>query len=119
MKLLLAILAVGLAGCTTPRPYVPTANAPATMEELRAARRQFDLCMVREAERLDDGQSDAATVGRALATVCGPEWTNLYATLTQDMPYDTPMAVRIRHERELRSETALKTALELRRLKNR
>jgi hypothetical protein len=60
------ILFAVLGGCAV----VNTAPPPAEVARLRDVR---DACLMRNAITLDDGRSDAATVGRAVVAACGRE----------------------------------------------
>jgi hypothetical protein len=62
--LLMLLLAPG--GCAV----VNTAPPPSEVVRLRDVR---DQCLMQNAIRLDDGRSDAATVGRAVVAACQPE----------------------------------------------
>ena len=75
------ILPVCLAACANPTAPAAMAQAsraaPASMAEIDAATTDLGNCLGRAAERLDDGQSDAATVGLAIEPVCAAQFSQL------------------------------------------
>lgn len=77
-----AILLIPLAlfGCAT----------PATEAEKDAAYSRYYGCLQAEARRLDDGRSDAYSVGAAIAPLCQSLFFEWVDTLTRDAP--TPRA---------------------------
>lgn len=62
MRNVILVAALALAGC---------ASVP--MQEQDAATEATFACYVRQAQMLDDHTSDAATIGRVVASACGQE----------------------------------------------
>lgn len=61
---------------------------PATETEKDKAGRAYLACQADKAGRLDDGYSDAMTIGRAIAVSCRPEMETLAAVLTKGAKRD-------------------------------
>jgi hypothetical protein len=57
-----------LASCATEPNKIP--NPEAT----KAAEHQYSMCLTESAARLDDGRSEAAAIGDAVAGACYPEF---------------------------------------------
>ena len=69
MKKLVIVAWLALTGCASAPPQVPMA----TEEEKAAAARLYVVCLAANAEDLDDGISDAGSVGAAVAAACRRE----------------------------------------------
>ncbi len=78
MKAIL-LMALLIAGCTAPAP------APDNTREIERVKEVREQCFLRNVPLLDDGQSDAATIGKALAYACSRETAALIALVD---PYD-------------------------------
>jgi hypothetical protein len=71
--LLAAIPPLLLVACASPPP--PRASAA----QIDAAQTSLSNCLGQAAERLDDGRSDAATVGLAIEPLCAAQFAQLQA----------------------------------------
>jgi hypothetical protein len=56
-----------------------------TEEEQRVLSRPYSECMRAAAERIDDGQSDIAVIGKAVAAACKAEFAHLVVALGQKL----------------------------------
>ena len=56
-------------------------NSAPPPEQVSSLRNVRDACLMQNAIRLDDGRSDAATVGRAVTAACAPENNALIAAI--------------------------------------
>jgi hypothetical protein len=61
---------------------------PATPEQKEAAFRAYTECRLARIDALDDGVSDALTIGIVVASACQNERENIAAVLTQDQKRD-------------------------------
>jgi hypothetical protein len=76
MKILLgAILTLGLIGPASSQLLDPE-------QEKAASFATYKMCLRLAAMRLDDGKSDASSVGRGLLPSCGAEWQKLLGIYT-------------------------------------
>jgi hypothetical protein len=64
------ILPVCLAACASP-------TAPVSTTEIDAATSNLGNCLGRAAEQMDDGKSDARTVGLAIEPVCATQFSQV------------------------------------------
>jgi hypothetical protein len=76
MKVVPFALAVGLAGCAMTNP-------PADPAELKAAWARVGDCVWTAAPRMDDGVSDARTIGVQVASRCAPQYRLAVAMMSQ------------------------------------
>lgn len=74
MKWMLAALAASvLAGCSTqydPTAYVRMYGPEPTREQIEQAKTDLIKCLYRAVPTVDDGTSDAQTIGRSVAGLC-------------------------------------------------
>lgn len=63
-------------------------EAPATPEERKAAAQIYTDCHVANALKLDDGVSDAGTIGEAVALTCRPEMEEFARVMTKEQKRD-------------------------------
>lgn len=75
----LAMSCVALASITT----ATAREAPATEVEKEAATRAYVECKIDKAKRLDDGISDAISIGAAIASACRPEMETVAGVLAK------------------------------------
>ncbi|HUE63598.1 MAG TPA: hypothetical protein VMO78_04405 [Rhizomicrobium sp.] len=73
------ILPVCLTACASPPVPASTAEIPAraSTAEIDAATNNLGNCLGRAAEQMDDGKSDARTVGQAIEPVCATQFSHL------------------------------------------
>jgi hypothetical protein len=73
------ILPVCLTACVSPPAPASTAEipAPASTAEIDAATNNLGNCLGRAAEQMDDGKSDARTVGLAIEPVCATQFSHV------------------------------------------
>lgn len=81
-RLVIAACGILMSGCATheydPTVYVLTYGPEPTAEQVKSARSAMFACFYRNAPSVDDGVSDARTVGRSLSGICSKE-SNEYA----------------------------------------
>lgn len=77
-----------------------SAPSPATEAETGSALHTYRQCLQRNAAGLDDGLTDAATVGRAIAFACQDARETALATLTRGHEPDKQAAIRQQFARE-------------------
>ncbi len=78
-----AALACGLISA-----MAPAREAPATNEEKKAAALAYVQCQADQAETLDDGISDAATIGTVIANKCRTLMEEYARVMTKDQKRD-------------------------------
>lgn len=71
IRLTIVACAFVLLGACSTVPY------EADRETTRVAEDRYSLCLTHSAARLDDGQSEAATIGKAVAGACYPQFTQI------------------------------------------
>ena len=69
-----------LAGCA------PSGSAPNNTQEIDRIKDAREQCFMRNVALLDDGQSDAATIGKALAHACSRDTAALIAIVNPSDP---------------------------------
>ncbi len=85
----LGLSIVALAGAIVVSPSVVQARElPATDAEKDEAGHAYIACQADKAGMLDDGYSDALTIGRAVASACRSEMENLAEVLTKGSKRD-------------------------------
>jgi hypothetical protein len=70
LRSLWLIVPICLAACASP-------TAPASTAEIDAATNNLGNCLGRAAEQMDDGKSDARTVGLAIEPVCATQFSQV------------------------------------------
>lgn len=114
--MLAAVAASVLTGCAT--PYDPTAyvriyGPEPTKEQIEQAKMDLVKCLYRVAPTVDDGTSDAQTIGRAVAGQCSSHSAEFARLRTWPMT-DTQRAEYYRGWDTLQADLATTAVLKLR-----
>jgi hypothetical protein len=73
MRIGLILFALPLASCAA----IPSYDDPKRVARIESLREARDLCLVRNVRQFDDGASDAAKIGNAVALSCSDETAKL------------------------------------------
>jgi hypothetical protein len=91
---------------------------PATKEEIAAAARLYEECQVDKALSLDDGISDARTVGEVIANSCRPQMESFASLMTKDQKRDRVRLMLIERMASRAVQSATETVLFVRQRKS-
>lgn len=92
-------------------------EAPATQEEKDTVSGNYIACQVDNAIKLDDGVSDASTIGEVIAAKCRPEMEELARVLTKDQKRDRVRLMVIERMGSRAAQEATEAVLVVRREK--
>ena len=104
VKCLGALLFLCLTACASSAP------PPASAAEIDAASGNLANCLGRAAEQLDDGKSDAATIGLAIEPLCTAQFSQLSAVIGRGL---NPAAYNLYLEKNTASQLEIATGMVL------